>query len=53
MYKTKFRWNIDGLSNLNYDVVDIRFEALYVNITVKLFEMESRRNLSDICDWTS
>uniref|UniRef100_A0A1I8B2H5 Beta-1,4-N-acetylgalactosaminyltransferase n=1 Tax=Meloidogyne hapla TaxID=6305 RepID=A0A1I8B2H5_MELHA len=46
MKKTKFRWNKDGLINLNYKIISTKFNLLYTNITVDLLEEESRRNLT-------
>lgn len=50
LYATKKRWRQDGLNNLKYNVTEITFDKLYTNITVDLFEKESKKVLAkEIC----
>lgn len=42
MYKTKMRWQKDGLSSLKYKIINITQYPVYTNIRVSLLEAESR-----------
>uniref|UniRef100_A0AC34R983 Beta-1,4-N-acetylgalactosaminyltransferase n=1 Tax=Panagrolaimus sp. JU765 TaxID=591449 RepID=A0AC34R983_9BILA len=45
MKRTKSRYRRDGLSNLNYKVIDVERKHLYTHIKVDLLEKESRDKL--------
>ncbi|VDD89079.1 unnamed protein product [Enterobius vermicularis] len=46
MYKTKLRWQKDGLTSLKYKVLNITRYHLYTNVKVSLLEKESRSALN-------
>lgn len=47
MYKVKSRWRRDGLSTLQYTLLERRFEHLYTILRVDLLEKDSRQRLDE------